>query len=84
MYIAALAGIDTQSLPVRGHEQHLVSVKDNSSVDAEVAQIRTDVTERYQRFLAMLVERSVLPPDSRTTFPPQIDVEVEDHRRAPH
>jgi hypothetical protein len=81
VYLAAVADIDLKSLPLRGYEEHSLTVKDDSSLAAELARIRTDLLQRYRRLVATLVERGVLVADSAAALPPQIEVEIEDHRR---
>ena len=77
-YVAAAVGID---LPVRGYEQHSVTVKDGSSLDSELTRIRTDLSVRYRRFIHTLIEQSLLPADAAGWDLPPIDLEVEDYRR---
>ena len=81
LYVAALAGIEPSRLPLRGDEQKSVTIKDDSSLDTVVARLREDLSERYQRLVAMLVAQNVLSPDA--VIPqPQIDVEIADYRRS--
>ncbi len=81
LYVAALAGIEPSRLPLRGYEERSITIKDDGNLDTAVARLRADLSERYQRLVAMLVARSVLSPDA--VIPqPQIDVNIEDHRRS--
>lgn len=79
-YIVAAAGIDPASVPLRGFEQHSVSVKEINSLNAELARIRADLSARYQQFLATLVHSEAVPADAARTYPAQIDLVIEDHR----
>jgi hypothetical protein len=80
-YVAAAAALQPDNLPLRGLEQHSVVLRDGSTLETELARIRRDLGQRYHRLLAMLIERNFLPPDIQTMRVPEIDFEIEDHRR---
>ena len=80
-YAAAAAGIELPILPLRGYEQHSLSVRDRSSLEFELTRIRTDLLQRYQRFMAMLGELNIVPAGLATTYQPEVDFDIEDHRR---
>ncbi len=79
-YVAAAAGIDEASLPLRGFEQHSVVVSPGVQVNAEVTRLKADLSQRFQRFLHLLVHHGALPATAVTAYRPQIDVVIEDHR----
>jgi hypothetical protein len=79
-YIAAIAGLQPENLSLRGLEHRTLVLREGSTLDLKLARIRRDLAQRYQRLLAMLIERKVLPPDVQTTRAPEIDFEIEDHR----
>jgi hypothetical protein len=53
-----------------------------ASLDGELTRIRRDVSKRFQQFLAMLIERGVLPAGAAASYVPPIELQVEDFRRS--
>lgn len=82
VYAAAAAGIDAASVPLRGEEQHSVSVPHGGSFDAEVTRLKADLADRFRQFVHSLVALDILPANAVAAYQPPIDVEVEDHRSA--
>ena len=79
-YAAAAAGMTSSEIPLRGAEQHSISLQQDSDLRATLLRIRSDLTRRYDLFLRMLVGRQVLPEDAAARYPAQIDLEVQDRR----
>jgi len=79
-YLATLAEIDLEHLPLRGHEQHSVAARDQRTLDAEMNRIRDDLASRYTRFLMMLLHRETIRAEDVLLYPPQIEFTIEDHR----
>jgi hypothetical protein len=79
-YAAAAAGMDPTHMPLRGAEQHSISLPEGSDLSNAVNRVRADFARRYELFLRMLVGRGVLAEDVAATYPARIDVAVQDRR----
>ena len=79
-YAAAAAGLHPAELPLRGAEQHSISVADDRDLPNAVTRVRDDLAKRYDLFVRMLMERGVLPPDVAGAHRAAIAVEVVDPR----
>jgi hypothetical protein len=78
-YLAALAGMRPEDLPIRGVESHSIPLGAAGGDEAAIARIKADLTDRYARLLRMLVSAKVLE-ESAAKYVPAIDLEVENHR----
>lgn len=79
-YAAAAAGLPPAQMPLRGDEQHSITLPEGRSLAIEVARLRDDLERRYRLLLRMLVQRRILADSDLRTYPAAIDVEVSDHR----
>ena len=79
-YLAALAKMRPDDLPIRGVESRSIPLGTGVSDEAEIARIKADVAQRYARFLRMLVSAKVLDDSAAAQYAPAIDLEVENRR----
>ena len=79
-YLAALARMRPEDLPVRGVESHSIPLGAPTGDDAEIARIKADVARRYAQLLSMLVSAKVLEKSAAARFEPAIDLDVENRR----
>jgi hypothetical protein len=79
-YLAALANIGREDLPVRGYESHAVALGAAGGDEAEIARIKADVARRFARLLRMLVSANALEAPAAANYAPAIDLEVENRR----
>ena len=81
-YLAALAGIRAEDLPVRGYEQHSIPSRGGTSavIDGEISKIKADVGQRFGRLLKMLVSAGVVGASAAAGRQPVIDLEIDDRR----
>ena len=79
-YLAALARMRPEDLPIRGVESHSIPLGAAAADHAEIARIKADVAQRYARLLRMLVSAGVLDASAAAKHEPIIDLEVENRR----
>lgn len=79
-YLAALARMRPEDLPIRGVESHSIPLGAAAGDDAEIARIKADVAQRYARLLSMLVSAKALDESAAAKYAPVIDLEVENRR----
>ena len=82
-YLAAVAGVDVSTLPLRGEEHESLAWRGAAAIDAAVARIREDLRRRYALLLGILVNARVLTGDDAAALPPpQVSIIVHDARQS--
>ncbi len=79
-YIAAVADLEPDQLPLRAHNQSSRVWTTNERPAAEITRIREDLTRRYTALLQLLVTQKLLDAESARTMTPVIEIEIEDRR----
>jgi hypothetical protein len=79
-YLAGLAGLERESLPLRGDERHAVVLRSDADLQSRMQLVRADVSQRYARLLWALVTARVMTAEAAALYPPHIDLQIEDHR----
>lgn len=69
-YLAAVARVRLDSMPLNGYDQYPVRRQDVVSRDAEVARVRADVLRRYRDLLERLIRAGALTSDEAAALPP--------------
>jgi hypothetical protein len=82
-YIAAIAGLQPDELPLRADNQSSLVWTSERQPIAEIARIRADLTRRHAALLQLLVTRNLLDAETARTIAPVIEIVIED-RRSPH
>jgi hypothetical protein len=81
-YLAGLAGLDRESLPLRGDERHAVVLRSDADLQSRMQLVRADVSQRFARLLRALVAARVMTAEATALYPPHIDLQIEDHRNS--
>lgn len=79
-YLVELAALPPQDVPVRGYENHSVVMRQGTSLEAEIARIETDVSQRFARLLRAVVSAGMLESSIADAYQPVIDFRVDDWR----
>lgn len=78
-YLAAVAGLQVDSMPLSGDGSYSVRRREMRSRDAEVARVRRDMLQRYQHVVSQLTERGALTREEAAALPPPpVTVTVHD------
>jgi hypothetical protein len=80
-YLGQLAGLDERALPLRGYEFHSIEAQDDATAEAGIRRVKSDVVRRYAQLMSLLVDANLLPSEMAVR-PPDINLEVLDHRTA--
>jgi hypothetical protein len=77
-YLARLAGMLHDNLPVRGIEFREITLAVNAPPDDALAGVRADVLAKWSILAHALVQTAALPKDSAATEVPTVDLVVHD------
>jgi hypothetical protein len=82
-YLAAFAGVDASTLPLRGDEHEPHAWRGAAAIDAAVARMRADLRRRYALLLGTLVNARVLTGDDAGALPPpHVSIIILDGRQS--
>ena len=79
-YVAAIAGLQPDELPLRADNQSSLVWTSERQPVAEIARIRADLTRRHAALLQLLVARKLLDAETARTMTPVIEIAIEDRR----